>query len=382
MIFLQLMILTLCIHAKAQIPTDNLEAYYPFNGNADDASGNGNDGISYGATIANDRFGNTSSAYYFDGINDYINTNTFFDFQERSVSFWAKSNVINGSGVNSCGAIWQDHYINNYGVIQANFVDNVLQLDAGGSAPYYYANISTNTWIHIVLVRTADFTKYYVDGLLVATEASGDLGSTINPYNSFVIGTDRTLSQRFFDGTVDDIRIYSDAVTQCEVLALFNEGGGGLFDLGITQAGNVLTSNDINATYQWMDCSDSTIISGEISQTFVAPPIGNFAVILNNGICSDTSTCVSVTEAGIIENNFGINFRLYPNPTNGDFFVDLDQTYQNVEITLKDLNNRDIFSKRINNGKLLNLKINEPSGVYLLIIQSGAKKAIVRLVKE
>ena len=57
----------------AQIPSDRLVGYWPFNGNANDESGNGNDGAVNGATtLTIDRFGNSNSAYAFDGINDYI----------------------------------------------------------------------------------------------------------------------------------------------------------------------------------------------------------------------------------------------------------------------------------------------------------------------
>ena len=52
--------------------SDGLVAYYPFNGNADDESGNGNHGTVNGATLTIDRFGNENSAYSFDGIDDYI----------------------------------------------------------------------------------------------------------------------------------------------------------------------------------------------------------------------------------------------------------------------------------------------------------------------
>lgn len=50
---------------------DGLVAYYPFNGNADDGSGNGLNGVIYGATLTEDRFGNSNSAYSFDGVDDY-----------------------------------------------------------------------------------------------------------------------------------------------------------------------------------------------------------------------------------------------------------------------------------------------------------------------
>ena len=51
---------------------EGLVAYYPFNGNANDESGNDNHGTVYGAALTYDRFDNTNSAYKFDGINDII----------------------------------------------------------------------------------------------------------------------------------------------------------------------------------------------------------------------------------------------------------------------------------------------------------------------
>ena len=49
------------------LPAQGLTAYYPFNGNADDASGNGNDGVNQGAALTSDRFGHKNSAYHFAG---------------------------------------------------------------------------------------------------------------------------------------------------------------------------------------------------------------------------------------------------------------------------------------------------------------------------
>ena len=63
--------LGVCALSWADI-NDGLVAHYPFNGNALDESGNGNDGIVHGATLIADRYGNTDSAYHFDGVNDYI----------------------------------------------------------------------------------------------------------------------------------------------------------------------------------------------------------------------------------------------------------------------------------------------------------------------
>ena len=62
----------LATSSQAAVPLDGLVAYYPFNGNANDVSGNGNNGVVFGATLTSDRFGIADSAYYFGGNGHYI----------------------------------------------------------------------------------------------------------------------------------------------------------------------------------------------------------------------------------------------------------------------------------------------------------------------
>jgi hypothetical protein len=73
--------------------SDGLVAYYPFNGNANDESGNGHNGIvnGTGATLTNDRFGNANKAYSFNGTGSYIrvnvNTADWF-YNDFSITVW------------------------------------------------------------------------------------------------------------------------------------------------------------------------------------------------------------------------------------------------------------------------------------------------------
>jgi hypothetical protein len=73
---LSICVVVLCTTIYAQVPsylpTNGLVGYWPFNTNANDASGNGNNGIVTGATLAADRMGNSNSAYHLDGVNDFI----------------------------------------------------------------------------------------------------------------------------------------------------------------------------------------------------------------------------------------------------------------------------------------------------------------------
>ena len=92
------------------IPTTGLVAWYSFTGNANDASGNGNNGIVSGATLAADRFGNTNSAYSFNGANDnYIEVpdNAMLQSPSASWSIWVKISAPsggNGYGIMSKGS--------------------------------------------------------------------------------------------------------------------------------------------------------------------------------------------------------------------------------------------------------------------------------------
>jgi len=76
------------------IPSNGLIGWWPFNGNANDESGNGNDGTVNGAVLTEDRFGNENSAYSFDGIDDFINAgyvNEISGSSQLSVSYWINS---------------------------------------------------------------------------------------------------------------------------------------------------------------------------------------------------------------------------------------------------------------------------------------------------
>ncbi|MEY4865827.1 MAG: hypothetical protein RLY64_81, partial [Bacteroidota bacterium] len=92
---LTLTLLCFGLLAQAQIPsyvpTNGLVGWWPFNGNANDESGNGNHGTVNGATLAADRFGNSGKAYLFDGVDDYIQSNNNLTGQSSlSINVWVK----------------------------------------------------------------------------------------------------------------------------------------------------------------------------------------------------------------------------------------------------------------------------------------------------
>jgi len=154
-------------------------------------------------------------------------------------------------------------------------------------------------------------------------------------------------------------------------------------DLTTSVSGITISSNNASATYQWLDCDNNNIvIAGETGQSFTATANGNYAVELTENGCVDTSACVAITTVGILENTFGENLLIYPNPTSSDFSIDLGASYENAQVIITDVSGKLINSKSITQSQILNLSIHEPRGIYIVSVQAGDKKAVIRLIKQ
>lgn len=200
--------------------TSGLVAYYPFNGNANDESGNNHNGTVLGATPTTDRHDSINSAYEFDGIDDYINTFSTFDYEYRTVSFWACITDLTTFQVLMC----QDSYLLSNGLFLASIKNGLFYLQGGGtyaSAWYQSDKIATNKWYHFVMVRNGSTNQYYINGILVGNALSNTISSTVNPNINFVIGTGRALSE-MFKGKIDDIAIYNRALTTDEINTMYS----------------------------------------------------------------------------------------------------------------------------------------------------------------
>ena len=220
----------------AQTINNGLVAYYPFNGNANDESGNGNNGIiSGGVTTTSDRFGSNNKAYFFNGIDGYISVPSLnsLKYKPTSYSAWVilssffpnsfghKFKTILGrqtAFITDCGAIGFYADNNNFN----GLCDNNFLMWGGGGAPYTNTTFNLNTWIHLVWTQdTNGDWKWYVNGNLTN---SGNFPEPLNYFNFFRIGgcNNQSNGNTFWDNKIDDIRIYNRALTQSEVTYLYN----------------------------------------------------------------------------------------------------------------------------------------------------------------
>jgi hypothetical protein len=213
---------------------NGLVAYYPFDGNANDESGNGHHGTLTNVTLTTDRFGD-SSAYLFTGANSKITTTWqgILGNQPRSVSMWVKSEPNSdplthavelyggGGGTSSPGSNWCCT------IHHGSSLSATIGIWGGGMS---YATVNDDSlWHHYVWVlpdsnppRLRDF-KIYQDGILLdSVLVSENENTIINTLPGDPIGFGQYVRS---NGSVDDARIYNYAISDVEIQALYHERG-------------------------------------------------------------------------------------------------------------------------------------------------------------
>jgi len=196
----------ICALSWADI-NDGLVAFYPFNGNALDESGNGNDGAVYGATLTEDRFGSADSAYSFDGVNDKIVTTkkNFANNNTFSISLWFKYDYFNGVRY---FIVCSDFGIWTYGWETGVAVSLPLTESA-------YGKLHSGGWHHFVGTYDGTYIKAYIDGAFV--------DETLHAGN--ISDADRGLTFGYFleywKGSLDEVRIYNRVLSDSEIQKLY-----------------------------------------------------------------------------------------------------------------------------------------------------------------
>jgi len=197
-----------------------LVAYYPFNGNANDESGNNNNGTVYGATLTVDRKGNPDKAFLFDGDDDYIEIKHSASLnlsKQFSISFWVK--------LETSGPYYFPYHIiekhPGWGIGQReNDINWGITTDGG----YFHAFVLTfeyDKYYHLVMVYDGFTLSTFCNGALkVSTPANGIL---VQNTNNVYISRYNFGGDYFFDGILDDFRIYNRSLNQQEITALYIE---------------------------------------------------------------------------------------------------------------------------------------------------------------
>ena len=270
--------------AFSQVPsyvsTNGLVGYWPFNGNANDASGNVNNGTVTGATLTTDRFGNSNSSYEFNGTSNKINfgsSQSLINLSNFTYSVW-----INRSPNCPNDAI----VISNYG---GNWAGNLLfgKLTGSGNAQIRLhklnqtigseTSITDSEWINLVAVKEMNSIKIYKNGVLIQTTDLTNFVSINNTSFPFVIGSSGWSNSNYFKGKIDDLGVWNRALTQAEITALYNSTlsiSSDTYNYSINIYPNPVVStlniktdtNLINQPYSIIDNLGRVVLNGKLNE--------------------------------------------------------------------------------------------------------------------
>ena len=154
-------------------------------------------------------------------------------------------------------------------------------------------------------------------------------------------------------------------------------------DVSVTVAGSDLTANATGLVYQWVNCPGMTAISGATSATYTATVDGDYAVIITNGPCSDTSICNTITGAGFGD-NLSLGFEIYPNPTNGLVMVKVNNLSGLATVQLLDIAGKEVLTKSLTTTTTqIELDLgNLESGTYIIRLFDDKGQIESVIVKE
>ncbi len=309
------------------VPSNGLVGWWPFSGNANDESGNGNNGTVNGATLSIDRFGDANSTFSFNGVDNKILfnlnsiSNSFPLNTESTSSIWVKSIDQNGPLISMQG-LGGIEYLLHIGtladIIQSpgNFGMLVRDNCCGTGNNIFGSSVVDNNWHMLTIVRLVNGTLLlYKDGILQASSPVGQSGTlTFNPTTmafgadeSWIIGAQsgncnscNSVDQRHFSGLIDDAGIWNRALTQQEITALFNAQSctASITAAGPTtfcQGGSVVLNANTGTglIYQWKNNGNN--ISGATSASYTANTAGSYTVLVTDGNgCSANSTATTI----------------------------------------------------------------------------------------
>jgi gliding motility-associated-like protein len=306
--------------AKTDLPSNlqtGLVAYYPFCGNANDASGNGNNGTVNGATLTTDRFGKANSAYSFNGLNSKIEIQNFGQNpQNFTVNLWYNPEVNGMAGTNEflhrCQSTNRLNYIWNLSwgfQSNQNYLHSILVTNSGPIVNQSGNNLPLNIWQLATMTFDGTYKKIYINGVVV--DSVSLIGQILDYSNKTSIFLGYDSQTDFFKGKLDDIGIWNRALTAAEIQQYYSSNASQ------TQ------------TYAWNTGAISNVIS-------VTPTITTkYYLTVNNGIssCIDSVTIVVDTlKAPTLPDNLnacGDSVLLNPN-SNGKYLWNTNDTTASI----------------------------------------------------
>lgn len=224
------------LSGKSPVPTNGLVGWWPFNGNANDESGNGNNGIPFNANLEKGRDESDKGSYKFNGINSYISLpkqiNDGKTLSEFTISVWIKKFSSKPGIIWSKSGFWKEI------VLSSNASDITSFFYAYPSPQAYYGitdskKLELNKWNFIVITQSDGILKIYINGELSKTNPGNSLVNWSQDTNGCSTGQNFIGMGRYcevsnvepWDGLLDELGFWNRALTADEISKIYKGEG-------------------------------------------------------------------------------------------------------------------------------------------------------------
>jgi hypothetical protein len=413
---LTLVVLVAChIAAMAQIPSwlpsQNLVAWFPFSGNVNDSSGNGNTGTPNAVMVTSDRLGQAGKAYNFNGVSSYIiipAVKPMMDIKGSiTVAAWVKFNPASAAG-SLRQIVWHGDGAINYDPYSLVLVNGMYSFrrDPGAFSDSVSTPFIDTGFHHLAGTFDSSTGRYciYIDGNLARTKVAtaGAIPYSTTNFGT-VIGAVNAGNGQNFPGTIDQAVLYNRALSFCEIQRLYMEGNS----INVISPGNPLVVAGQNATftvnisltgisYQWQqntgagfsNLANSSKYSGVTANTLTVYNIDTSmnhytyrCVITLAGGCTDSTATgtLNVIPAGVAQLTNAALLAVAPNPAGGDMIITVNAVLLKKEFVVTDMAGKVVIKGIFNHESNLIPASALSKGVYLLKAQGMAEA--VRVVK-
>ncbi len=282
------------------------------------------------------------------------------------------------NGTQYLNSIYTSHtYTNAKGCDSVVFLDltinkssnNVQSINACDSYSWSANNQTyTNSGQYFALIKNAK-----------GCDSSLTLNLTINPISKVIDNVNACVEytwqlnwKKYTENTRDSV-VYQ-STKGCDSIVVLNLKVKKV-DVGVTATTNSLFAQYTGAAYQWINCSNLNNVVGATSQNFFPVLSGEYAVIVSYNGCSDTSKCFNFVSHVGIENQSKTTFKIFPNPSNDQLFVEGVSNEEPVEVKIYSIHGELLKIELLNKNNSIDIKLLD-QGIYFIKIDNSIQRFI------
>ncbi|MFK7785396.1 MAG: T9SS type A sorting domain-containing protein [Crocinitomicaceae bacterium] len=225
--------------------------------------------------------------------------------------------------------------------------------------------------------QTGSYAVIISDGVCSDTSACSEV---FIPISDSVVACD-SYTWVFNNQTYTNSGTYTDSIPVLgayQLATLYLSVGLDSSNLQVIDSSGTLYSQSNLGSYQWIDCATNLPVNGATNQSFLPAQSGSFAVIVSDGVCSDTSACTTIQVSGLSFAS-SINLSIKPNPTHD--FVTISYEGELIQLDITDSKGKLIYSNRVQNNEQIDLSSFE-TGVYFFNVRTSQGNEIHRIVRQ